>query len=106
MDMGVSWNAREDAALQGLPLRAQIIYLRGFKPCMDEKTFISGSPRRKLSLNGLADLTQEWANKRALPRVSKDGVRASIAQLQRAGLLRRLNCRHCLKFHLPLADDS
>ncbi len=101
--MNVSWNKEEDVALQGLPLRAQIIYLRGLKPCMNSVTKISGGPRRELSFNKLAEVAREWVNRRAAPRVTKDGVRASLAQLQRAGLLRRLHGHRYLVFQLPLA---
>ena len=102
--MRTSWNDEEEAALQGLPLRAQIVYLRGIRRYMDYGSIICGGPQRRISLDMLAEIVQEWVNRQVQPRATKDGIRASIEQLKRAGLLERLPDPDYLLFYLPLAD--
>lgn len=102
--MRTSWNGDEDDALQGLPLRAQIIYLRGIRRYMDYNSRICGGPQRRISLCMLAEITQEAVNRQLLPKVSKDGVRASLDQLKRAGLIMRVDDPDYLIFFLPKAD--
>ncbi len=102
--MRTTWNDEEDDALQGLPLRAQIMYLRGIRRYMDYASGICGGPNRRISLAMLAEITQELVNRQILPKVSKDGVRASLDQLKRAGLIERLADADYLMFFLPKAD--
>jgi len=90
--------------MQGLPLRAQILYLRGIRRYMDYRSRISGGPQRRISLGMLAEISQELVNRQIQPKTSKDGIRASIAQLKRAGLLERIPDADFLVFFLPLAD--
>ena len=102
--MRTAWNEEEDDALQGLPLRAQIIYLRGIRRYMDYASRISGGPHRRISLAMLAETTQELINRQIQPKASKDCIRASLEQLKRAGLIKRLADPDYLVFLLPLAD--
>ena len=102
--MRTAWNDEEDDALQGLPLRAQIIYLRGIRRYMDYATRVSGGPSRRISLNMLAETAQELINRQIRPKASKDCIRASIEQLKRAGLIRRIEDPDFLIFFLPKAD--
>lgn len=102
--MRTVWNDEEEDALQGLPLRAQIIYLRGIRRYMDYASRISGGPGRRISLVMLAETAQESLNRQIQPKASKDAVRASIEQLKRAGLLQRLPDPDYLLFLLPKAD--
>jgi hypothetical protein len=102
--MRTAWDEEEDDALQGLPLRAQIVYLRGIRRYMDYASRISGGPRRRISLAMLAETTQELVNRQIQPKASKDCIRASREQLKRAGLLERLADPDYLVFLLPKAD--
>jgi len=104
--MRTSWNDEEDDALQGLPLRAQIIYLRGIRRYMDYGSRVSGGAGRRISLSMLAEITQESVNRQILPKASKDCVRASLEQLKRAGLLQRLDDPDYLVFLLLKADAA
>lgn len=102
--MKTVWNDDEDEALQGLPLRAQIIYLRGIRRYMDYSSGITGGYQRRISLTMLAETSQEMVNRQILPKPSKDSVRAAIEQLKRAGLIERLDNPEFLLFFLPKAD--
>jgi hypothetical protein len=104
--MRTSWNDEEDDALQGLPLRAQIIYLRGIRRYMDYTSRISGGPSRRISLSMLSEISQEFVNRQIQPKASKDCIRASIEQLKRAGLIERLADPDFLIFFLPKADTD
>ncbi|MDD4915412.1 MAG: hypothetical protein PHW13_10315 [Methylococcales bacterium] len=102
--MRTSWNDEEDDALQGLPLRAQVIYLRGIRRYMDYGSRVCGGPCRRISLGMLAETAQEFVNRQIRPKASKDCIRASIEQLKRAGLIERIADADYLIFFLPLAD--
>ncbi|MGD0961965.1 MAG: hypothetical protein ABSB19_19310 [Methylomonas sp.] len=104
--MRTCWNDEEDDALQGLPLRAQVIYLRGIRRYMDYGSRVCGGPSRRISLGMLAEIVQEWLNRQAQPKASKDGVRASLEQLKRAGLIERVADAEFLVFFLPKADQD
>jgi hypothetical protein len=104
--MRTSWNEEEDDALQGLPLRAQVIYLRGIRRYMDYASRISGGPQRRISLAMLTEISQEIINRQIQPKASKDSIRASIEQLKRVGLIERLEDPDYLVFLLPKADTD
>jgi hypothetical protein len=104
--MRTCWNNEEEDALQGLPLRAQIIYLRGIRRYMDYGSRISGGSKRRISLIMLAEIVQEWINRQVQPKASKDSIRASIEQLKRAGLIERIPDPDYLIFFLPKADND
>ena len=104
--MRTSWNDEEEHALQGLPLRAQIVYLRGIRRYMDYASRICGGPHRRISLGMLAETTQELVNRQIRPKASKDCIRAALEQLKRAGLIVRMDDTDYLLFYLPLADTD
>ena len=101
--MKTSWNDAEDDALQGLPLRAQIIYLRGIRRFMSYKTGISGGVERRICLKGLSEVAEAYFN-RQREQPNKKEVIVSIDQLKKAGLLERIEDKDYLIFFLPLAD--
>jgi hypothetical protein len=104
--MRTCWNDAEEDALQGLPLRAQIIYLRGIRRYMDYASRISGGSKRRISLLMLAEVVEEWVNRQIQPKASKDSIRASIEQLKRVGLIERIADPDYLVFFLPKADTD
>lgn len=104
--MKTSWNDEEDDALQGLPLRAQIMYLRGIRRYMDYSTRISGGHKRRISLAMLSEIVEEYINRAMQDKPTKHAVRAAIEQLKRAGLIERIEDKDYLIFFLPLADTN
>ncbi len=103
--MKTSWNSAEDYALQSIPVRAQIIYLRGIRRYMDYKTGISGGVKRRISLTMLAEISEETIN-RQLIKPTKNMIRESIKQLKKIGLIERIPDKDYLIFFLPLADTN
>ncbi|MGZ4957330.1 MAG: hypothetical protein ACXV8Q_19705 [Methylobacter sp.] len=101
--MKTSWNDEEDDALQGLPLRAQIIYLRGIRRYMNYTTGISGGVERRISLKMLAEISEAYFN-RQREQPNKKEVIVSIDQLKKAGLIERIEDKDYLIFLLPKAD--
>ena len=101
--MKTSWNDEEDNALQGLPLRAQIIYLRGIRRYMNYKTGICGGADRRISLKMLGEVAESYFN-RQRDTPGKKEVIVSLDQLKKAGLLERIEDKDFLIFFLPKAD--
>lgn len=101
--MKTSWSDEEDNALQGLPLRAQIIYLRGIRRYMNYKTGICGGPERRISLKMLSEIAESYFN-RQRDTPGKKEVIVSLDQLKKAGLLERIEDKDFLIFFLPKAD--
>lgn len=101
--MITQWNDAEDEALQGLPLRAQIIYLRGLRRHMDYQTGIVGI-KRKISLKSLSEVSQEVVNKQFKDAPTKNAIRASLEQLKKVGLIERIGDEDQLIFFLKMAD--
>jgi hypothetical protein len=101
------YNGDEDEALQGLPLAAQILYLRGIRPFMDYQTGIVGI-KRKISLNGLCDYLHVDAHQGCKEsRHSKDQVRRLLEWLIKVNLLERRSIeRDSLIFFLKWADTQ
>ncbi|MFB6311528.1 MAG: hypothetical protein ABEH64_10165 [Salinirussus sp.] len=101
-----SWNDIEDDALQGLRAHTQVMYLRGIRKHMDYASGYAGYKRR-LSYQQLAEAVGEapdqGGNWKAAP-LTKHAVRASVAELERAGLVERVPADRALIFRLPLAD--
>lgn len=101
-------NEDEDAALEYLPHRDQVLYLRGIKPHLDMQTGLVGVARR-LSYKGMAELLEEHrARGSTVPRVAitKQMVRESVKRLVDRGLLdqqRSGGRAEWLVFRLPLA---
>jgi len=105
--MITQFNGDEDTALQGIPLAAQLLYLRGIRPFMDYQTGIVGI-KRKISLNGLTDILHVEAHQGCKEeRHSKQQVRRLLEWLIRSGLLERRSIeRESLIFFLPMADKN
>jgi len=95
------WNDDEDAALQGLSLEAQVIYLRGIRRFSD-KNGVAGIERRinRASLSEVCHFLPERRSPRGEVRLSWDQVRRRLDELERSGLIIR---RDSLVFELPLA---
>lgn len=103
--MITQYNDDEDYALQGLPLRAQVIYLRGLRRFMDFRTGLVGRVRR-VSYVSLAEVCQEEVNRALQTKATKSSVRCSLDQLARAGLIERIGAGDHLVFRMLLADTD
>lgn len=95
-------------ALQGLPLGAQVLYLREIRRYMDYSTGVTGIIRR-ISWQGLREVLEVEPRPgvaRELP--SKDQVRRLAGWLERAGLIRNISdvTGKQLIFRLPLAPSD
>lgn len=77
--------------MQYLPLRAQVIYLRGIRRYAD-KNGIAGVKRSISwkSLSEVAEVRPERGSTDPLETPSRKAIRVSIAQLERAGLVEQL----------------
>lgn len=86
------WNADENAALQGLSLEAQLIYLRGIRFYADANG-IAGEKRR-ISERSLAEAVEFIPDRGSTskPRYAKDMsrkyIRSKLDELERAGLIK------------------
>lgn len=105
-----SWNDDEDLALQGLRPATQIIYLRGLRKYMDFKTGIVGVSR-KVCYPGLIEVCEfkpDRGSRLQRQRLTKDGARAAIKELERAGLVVNLSQKGVmmLVLKLPLATSD
>lgn len=107
--MNWSWSAAEDSAMDYLPHRAQVMYLRILRRRMDFDTCIVG-----LTVRLSYQLIAEWLEERPAVRSTKPLVRLSVGEiravfgmLERVGLIERvLNEKNevmPLVFKLPLA---
>ena len=98
------WNDDEDAALQGLSLEAQIIYLRGIRRFSD-KNGVAGIDRRinRASLSEVCHFVPDIGSKKPATRPTWDQVKHRLAELERAGLIIR---HENLVFDLPLAVEN
>ena len=101
--MITQWNAIEDDALQSLPLRAQVVYLRGLRRFMNYNTGIVGGSERRISLKMLGEVS-ESINNRQRVQPNKKEVIVSLDQLKAAGLIERIEDKDFLVFLLPRAD--
>ena len=100
----------ELGALQGLPLGAQVLYLRELRPRMDYATGTVGRAHR-VSWNGMrATLEVESRPGIAGEMPSRDQVRRLAGQLERAGLIELISDMEGkqLIMRLPMAayDDK
>lgn len=105
--MNTVWNEDEDEALQGLPLGAQVLYLRGIRRYMDYQTGFVGI-KRGISLQSLSEtLYVEPAPGFNKVKFSRDQIKRLIFWLVKAGLVERHSIeRKSLIFFLPLADTD
>lgn len=97
------FNDDEDEALQGLPLRAQVIYLRGLRRYMNYRTGAVGGHERRISLKMLGEIA-ESVNNRQIDQPGKKEVLVSIEQLKKVGLIERVEDKDFLIFFLPKAS--
>ena len=109
--MRSSWNSDEDAALQGLSVEAQVIYLRGLRRYMDFGTGVAGHPGRKISYQGLKETItpeRDWGSNKKEKEVTKGFVRARLTELKRAGLIQDAGSNRVdgLVVRLVLADTG
>jgi len=106
------WNDDEDAVLQYLPHRAQVLYLRCLRRFMDYSSGVVGREPKELSMQAFQECLEVASrftsnNKRCKP--SPKEVRVSLGHLERVGLIVRLQGRqvsklvHTYVFSLPLA---
>ena len=105
-----SWNDDEETALQGLPLEAQVLYLRGLRRHMDYATGVVGI-RRKISWKMLAEVLEvephQGRQNSGQPHVSK--VRRVVKWLVDAGLVKDIGSKERgqpIVFKLPLASEE
>ncbi len=109
--MSWSWSAEEDAAMDYLPHAAQVLYMRVLRRRMDYSTGIVG-----ISCRVSYQQIGEWLEVRPPPkstkpvvRLSVGEIRAALAQLERAGLIVRVERSGevmPLVFSLPLAKTG
>lgn len=105
------WNDEEDRALDYLPHRAQVCYLRGLRRYMDYKTGVVGIARF-ISYKGLAEVMEVRpcrGSKEVAYTPTKDAVRAVLKLLERKGLVvpvARGDKSMPLVFKLPLACSA
>lgn len=95
------WNEEEDAALQGLSLEAQVIYLRGIRRFAD-KNGVAGIERRinRASLSEVCHYLPSRGSHKQESRPTWDAVRRRLQELEAAGLIIQ---KSNLVFELPLA---
>lgn len=98
------WNDEEDAALQGLSLEAQIIYLRGIRRFAD-KNGVAGVGRliNRASLSEVCHVIPRRGSHKAESRPTWDAVRRRLQELEDAGLIIQ---QQNLVFELPLATQD
>lgn len=107
--MAIRLNDEEDAALQGLPLAAQVLYIRGLRRYMDYRTGLVGESRA-ISWQGLAAVLEvephQGVEDAGKPHKSK--VRRLSGWLERAGLVEMRSDAEAkrLIFFLPKADTD
>ena len=105
------WNDGEDERLQGLPIAAQVLYLRGMRRHMDFQDGLVGMKRR-ISWQAIREVlyVEPHQGAGATGAPSKDQVRRLAALLERAGLVEIRSDMQSkrLVFFLPLAftDES
>jgi len=105
--MGVKFNDDELCALAGLPLAAQVLYMRGIKPHMDCMSGIVGI-WRGISLKRLGECLNVVKHQGFQREVySEQQVRRLVEWLVKAGLLERRSIEKVrLIFFLPLTDTD
>ena len=100
------WNDEEDEQLQGMPLAAQLLYLRGMRRHMDYRDGLVGMKRRT-SWQAIREVlyVEPHQGAGATGAPSKDQVRRLAMLLERAGLIEIRSDMKTkrLVFFLPLA---
>jgi hypothetical protein len=105
--MYTCFDSNEDDLLHGLPVEAQLLYLRGLRRYMDYTTAIVGGAARRISLLMLCELLEVFPHqgmKGARPDKSK--IRRLLGWLERTGLIERIEDRDgYLVYFLPHAKN-
>jgi len=105
--MNSSWGDLEDAALQGLALLAQIIYLWALRRFMDYARGLVGIVRG-ISYQSIAEtlyvepVAGRHSSTTGKPSIS--AIRNALLELEKAGLIERKSTGQKLIFFLPLAS--
>ncbi len=110
-NLKTQWNAQEDEALDYLPWRAQVLYLRGLRRFMDYETGVVGISRRisYKMLQELLEVRPRQGSTEPACRPTRDVVRAIFKMLESVGLICRVESGGSvlqLVFKLPLADTG
>jgi|GEM_PF-6655434 len=105
--MYTCFTSHEDDLLHGLPVEAQLLYLRGLRRYMDYTTAIVGGAARRISLLMLCELLEVFPHqgmKGARPDKSK--IRRLLGWLERTGLIERIEDKDgYLVYFLPHAKN-
>ncbi|NMG56837.1 hypothetical protein [Aromatoleum aromaticum] len=101
-----SLNEAEDDALQGLPLGAQLLYLRGLRRFMRDNTGRVGESCRISwgSLRETLHVPCHQGRREVFP--TKAEIRATVQTLEEAGLVVKLEDGERLAFFLPMAGTD
>jgi hypothetical protein len=99
-----SWNEFEDELLAGLPLIAQVLYLRGLRMWMDRATGLVGV-RRGISWQMLMEVlyVEPHSGLSDTGTPDKKKVRRALEWLVKAGLVERRGNVDAIVFYLPQA---
>lgn len=108
MSLTTCFSAHEDELLQGLPLEAQLIYLRGLRRYMNYQTGIVGGRERRISYLMLCELLEVHPHQGVKgSRPDKSKVRRLLGWLERVGLAARQEDNEgYLVFYLPVAKKD
>lgn len=105
--MYTCFTSHEDDLLHGLPVEAQLLYLRGLRRYMDYTTAIVGGAARRISLLMLCELLEVFPHqgmKGARPDKSK--IRRLLGWLERTGLIEHIEDKDgYLVYFLPHAKN-
>ncbi|OZB35499.1 MAG: hypothetical protein B7X44_09755 [Halothiobacillus sp. 15-55-196] len=99
--------SHEDDLLHGLPVEAQLLYLRGLRRYMDYTTAIVGGAARRISLLMLCELLEVFPHQGMKgSRPDKSKIRRLLGWLERAGLIERIEDKDgYLVYFLPHAKN-
>ena len=105
----LTWfNSEEDAALQGLPILTQLIYLRAIRRFMDAETLLVGTSKRRISYQSIIETVyvEPNAGREREPRPTTKKIRVALAQLEKASLIQSLGGHKYLVFKCVLAASD
>jgi predicted transcriptional regulator len=105
--MYTCFTSHEDDLLHGLPVEAQLLYLRGLRRYMDYTTAIVGGAARRISLLMLCELLEVFPHQgMKATRPDKSKIRRLLGWLERTGLIERIEDRDgYLVYFLPHAKN-
>lgn len=105
--MYTCFTSHEDDLLHGLPVEAQLLYLRGLRRYMDYTTAIVGGAARRISLLMLCELLEVFPHQGMKgTRPDKSKIRRLLGWLERTGLIERIEDKDgYLVYFLPHAKN-